>query len=156
MRFIMKARQSSRLTHQLTGGDEMDEFAEGVAFGFPVRLQTAEGGLIGKAEGAAEGVGEEAVGEVLREEVGVLDEVGADVGRAVDGLATILAGGVDGRAVRVSTAEVAEKACLRAFAESEKGSWRDFDTKTLLHWLSLITCKGSETSASAFPQKVVT
>ena len=54
-----------------------------------------------------------------------------------------------------STAEVAEKACLRAFAEPERGSWRDFDTKTLLHWLSLITCKGSETSASAFPQKVV-
>jgi hypothetical protein len=45
--FIMKTRQGSRLTHQLAGRDEMDEFAEGVAFCFPVRLQTAKGGLVG-------------------------------------------------------------------------------------------------------------
>ena len=86
----------------------MDQLAEGVAFCFPVRLQTAEGGLVGEAEGATEGVGEEAMGEVLREEIGVIDEVSADVGGAVDGLAAILAGGVDGSAVRVGTAEVAD------------------------------------------------
>jgi hypothetical protein len=33
--------------HQFAGGDEMDEFAEGVSLRFPVRLQTAKSGLIG-------------------------------------------------------------------------------------------------------------
>ncbi len=64
--------------------------------------------MVSKAEWATEGVGEEAVGEVLREEVGVLGEVGADVGGAVDGLAAILASGVDGGTIRVSAAEVAD------------------------------------------------
>ncbi len=108
MSFIMKVRQASRLTHQLAGGGEMDEVAEGVAFCFPVSLQTAEGGLVGEAERATEGVGEEAMCEVLREEVGVLGEVGAYVGGAVDGLAAILASGVDGGSIRVCAAEVAD------------------------------------------------
>jgi hypothetical protein len=51
--------------------------------------------------------------EVLPEEVGVLAEVGADVGGVVDGLVAILAAGVDGRAVRVGTAEVADGRWVR-------------------------------------------
>ena len=104
----MKIRQASWLTHQLVGRDEVDEFAEGVAFYFPVSLQTADGGLVGEAEWATEGVGEEAVGEVVGEQIGVLHEVGADVGGAVDGLTAILSAGVDGGSIRVSTAEVAD------------------------------------------------
>jgi len=76
--FIMKAWHASRLAHQLASGDEVNEFAEGVAFCFPVGLQAAKNRLVGEAERATEGVGEEAVGEVLREEVRVLHEVGAD------------------------------------------------------------------------------
>ena len=45
---------------------------------------------------------------VLREEVRVLDEVGADVGGVVDGLAVIVVTGVDCGTVRVGTAEVAD------------------------------------------------
>jgi hypothetical protein len=44
----MDGGKELRLSHEIAGGDEMDEFTESVAFCFPVRLQTADGGLIGE------------------------------------------------------------------------------------------------------------
>ena len=46
------------MSHEIGGCDEVDQFTELVVFGFPVGLQAADGGLVGEAEGATEGVGE--------------------------------------------------------------------------------------------------
>jgi hypothetical protein len=44
----MGVAKGLRLAHQLVGGDEVDEFAESVAFRFPVGLETTEGGEKGE------------------------------------------------------------------------------------------------------------
>ena len=79
-----------------------------MAFGFPVGLESPKSGLVGETERAAKGVGEETVGEVVGEEIGMLHEVDADISGAVDGMAAILAGGVDGGSIRINAAEPAD------------------------------------------------
>ena len=86
----------------------MYEFTKSVAFRFPLSLQATNAGLVGETKRTAERVRQQAVGEVLCEQIGVLDEIGADVGRTVHRLAAILARGVDGGSVRVSAAEVTD------------------------------------------------
>jgi hypothetical protein len=98
----------SWLAHQFVGGDEVDEFAESVAFRLPIGLETTEGGLVGEAEWTAERIGEELMREVLGHQVRVIDEVGADIRGALDGLTAVFAGGVYEGAVRVGPAEVAD------------------------------------------------
>lgn len=101
-------RDNLWLLHQLADGDEVDEFAEGVVLRLPIGLQSAKSGLVSESERAAEGVGKETVGKVVREQLGVIYEIGSDVGGATNGLAAVLAGGVDGGSVWVGAAEVAD------------------------------------------------
>ena len=62
----LKARPS-RPIHQLASGHEADELAESVVFCLPVRLQSAESGLVAGPKSPPESVGEEFVHERLSE-----------------------------------------------------------------------------------------
>ena len=55
--FALRQRQILWLLHQITSSDEVDEFAKGVVFRFPVSLQAANAGLVGEPKRAAERVG---------------------------------------------------------------------------------------------------
>ena len=102
-------RQDLWLLHQLASRDEVYEFTEGVTFGFPFVLQATEGGLVGESERAAEGVGYETMGEVVREEIGVSNEIGSNVGGTTEGLATILARRIDDSSVCIRAAVLANR-----------------------------------------------
>ena len=93
-----------RLAQQLANGDEVDEFAEGVVLRLPIGLQSAKSRLVGEPERAAEGVGKETVGEVVREESRVINEIGSNVVRTAEGLSAIFASRIDGSSIRVRAA----------------------------------------------------
>jgi hypothetical protein len=87
----------------------MYEFTESVTFRFPIGLEAAKSGLVGESERAAESVCGEAFGEVVREEIGVIDQIIADVGGTAEGLAAIFASRIDGSAALVCAAELANR-----------------------------------------------
>ena len=87
----------------------MNKRAEAVPLRLPVRKDGTQLGLVRKTQLPPESVGQQAVGDVVREQVGMLEQVVADVARAVDWLASILAGRVDGQTVRVGLSRFTDR-----------------------------------------------
>ena len=95
------------LLYQLASGDEVYEFTECVIFSFPIGLESAKSRLVSKTERATERIGDETIGEVVREELGVIYEIGSNVARTIDRLAAIFPSRIDGGSVWVRAAVLA-------------------------------------------------
>lgn len=83
------------LSHQVAIHNEMDEFSESVFFGTPFLLKATSGWLISEIKGAAEGIGEESMSQVVSEKIGMIHEIRTDVGGAVLRMSAIVASSVD-------------------------------------------------------------